>query len=872
MQAQQRQGMVLTGRILLLALAYVLAGRLALLLAIPPGFATAIFPPVGIALAAVLIWGYPLLLGVFLGSTLLNLSISADSLAQLGSGHLWVASGIALGTCLQCLTASWLIRRLLGFPNALVDERSIFMLLVLGGPLSCLLSASVGPWVLYQAGLIPGPALPFSFWTWWVGDSIGVLIATPLMFILFAEPRAIWRSRLTTVGLPLLLSCALMVAVFIRASETEQNERRQLFQGQARLISMTLQFRLQLYSQAVSSIERLHVASSRVGADDFRLFVTPILKDYPGMQALSWSAWVDDRQRPAFELAQRRQTAGFSIKQRDPSGNLVTAARKADYVPITFIEPLAKNRKALGFDLSSEPVRLAALRSAGSSDSSKMSAPVYLVQDHRHTGFLLIKAVYGRDYASKSPEGFAVAVVRMSDVVNHSLESYPRQEFQVQIEDVSTPQTRVLYSEPSSDLPDYAKRMVWQEDFEFGGRQLRLQIVPSMLYLQQAQSLQPWLVLTGGLLICALLGGFLLTMTGRAELIRDQVRQRTLELSAILDNAAEAILIFASDGRIEIANPAASALFGGSGSTLVGRQIRELLPSLKLSQAAILQAMLGQSCERMGRHVDGHQMELEISLSHYELPDRQRYICLLRDISTRKQIERLKSEFVSTVSHELRTPLTSIKGSLGLLDAGVAGELPERGRSLIQMALQNADRLASLVDDILDIEKLEFGQAGIQLNRCELQPLLREAVEHSQGYADSYRVHLQLDASQLPVGSAVMVDNLRLQQVIANLVSNAVKYSPRGGTVNIVATADSRQARVRVIDRGPGIPEAFRSRIFHKFAQADSSDTRVQGGTGLGLNICKTLLERMNGQIGYETELGVGSTFYFDLPLAGDGQ
>ena len=134
MQLQSRSDMAWMTRVLLLALAYVIAGRLALLLAIPPGFATAIFPPVGIALAAVLIWGYPLLLGVFIGSTVLNLSISVDGLAQLDPGHLWIACGIAFGTTLQCLTASWLIRRLLGFPNPLVDERSIFMLLLLGGP------------------------------------------------------------------------------------------------------------------------------------------------------------------------------------------------------------------------------------------------------------------------------------------------------------------------------------------------------------------------------------------------------------------------------------------------------------------------------------------------------------------------------------------------------------------------------------------------------------------------------------------------------------------------------------------------------------------------------------------------------------------
>ncbi len=871
MQLQPRSGMTWMTRVLLLALAYVIAGRLALLLAIPPGFATAIFPPVGIALAAVLIWGYPLLLGVFIGSTVLNLSISVDGLAQLDPGHFWVASGIAFGTTLQCLTASWLIRRFLGFPNPLVDERSIFMLLILGGPLSCLISASIGPLTLFQAGIIPAAALPFSFWTWWVGDSIGVFIATPLMFIAFAEPRLIWRSRLTTVGLPLLLSCALIVAVFIRASAAEQSNRRHFFQEQAKLMSMTLRFRLQLYGQAVSSIEHLHMASRHVDADDFRLFVSPILKDYPGILALSWSAWVIDTQREAFERDQRRQTGSdFAITTLDEAGHVIPAPRKAEYAPVTFIEPLAENRRALGFDITSEPDRLAALSSARASNLAKMTVPINLLQgNHHEPGFLLIKAVRGRNQSQSSLQGFAVAVIRLSDVINRALGSYPRRNFHIQIEDIGTAQPKVLFNEAGSSVPDYAEAMIWRERFEFGDRQLRLQIAPSAYYLQQSQSFQPWLVLASGLLICSLLGGFLLTLTGRAELIRRQVRQRTLELSAILDHAAEAILIFANDGRIEIANPAAAELLGAPRAALLGREIGDFLPGFNLNHPKVLQAMFGQRCDRMGRHSDGHQMELEVSLSHYELPDRQRYICLLRDISARKQIERLKSEFVSTVSHELRTPLTSIQGSLGLLKAGVAGTLPASINDLVEMALQNTLRLASLVDDILDVEKLEFGQVGIELSRCALLPLLQEAVAHSQGYADSYHVRLQLDTAALPPETMVMIDNLRLQQVIANLISNAVKYSPQGGVVSIHASHHHDQVRVSVSDQGPGIPEAFRARIFQKFAQADSSDSRQQGGTGLGLSICKALLERMNGQIGYDTELGVGSMFFFDLPCAG---
>ncbi|MDO8695817.1 MAG: CHASE domain-containing protein [Pseudomonas sp.] len=862
----------LLGKILLLALAYVIAGRLALLLAIPPGFASAMFPPAGIALAAVLIWGYPLLLGVLLGSTLLNLSVGGP----LSLSALLVAGGIALGTTLQCALGGWLIRRWVGFPNPLTDERSIFLLLLIGGPLTCMLSASVGVGTLYANQLISAAQAPASWLTWWVGDSIGVLIATPLMFILFAQPRALWRSRLSSVGLPLLIGSAIMVLLFIRSSVGEEENLRSRFHQQSKLIATAIKAHFELYSHSVQSIERLFAASQQVSAQEFSAFVANLPSSYPGVRALSWSLLVSQAQRPAYEAAMIAQGyPGFSISQRNAAGNLVSASPRDFYAPVTYIMPAAGNSQALGYDLASEPIRYAAMQRARDTGEATMTAPISLVQDpQQEPGILLLYPVYqgatrpsGLAERRQALQGFATAVVRISNLINTALSDYPADDFQLQLIDNTDAAPAVIYGAIEDSFPAYARPLVWQESWPVAGRNLQLSIAPSKSFLQRNQSRQSWAQLVGGLLLCSLLGGFLLSMTGRADQVRRLVKQRTLELSAILENVAEAILIFDQQGHIERSNPAASQLFGYHAGLLLTQPLDALLPTLHGQVEARLPALLGNDIEVQGRHADGHPLQLEISLSRFALPGRQLYICLLRDIAARKQVEQLKNEFISTVSHELRTPLTSIKGSLGLLAAGVFGQLPAPAQALVDIAQSNSERLVSLVNDILDIEKFEFGQLSIELTDTDLRPLLQQALELNRGYADSFEVQLQLDDSALPAHLRVAIDSQRLQQVLSNLISNAVKFSKPGGRVEISARLLDGHVEVAVRDYGLGISDEFRPRMFQKFAQADGSNTRNRGGTGLGLSICKTLMARMHGQIGFHSVPGEGSTFYFSLPL-----
>jgi len=218
------------------------------------------------------------------------------------------------------------------------------------------------------------------------------------------------------------------------------------------------------------------------------------------------------------------------------------------------------------------------------------------------------------------------------------------------------------------------------------------------------------------------------------------------------------------------------------------------------------------------------------------------------------------------VSHELRTPLTSIRGSLGLLAGGAAGEISHAAKKMIDIAYKNSERLTRLVNDILDIERIEGGKLAFQMTSLDLMQLVEQVLEANSGYGEQFGVTFVLTGNV--AGARVQGDADRLTQVLTNLLSNAAKFSPAGGTVEVAVTRQDRQLCVSVSDHGPGVPAAFRARIFGKFAQADGSTSRQNAGAGLGLSIAKAIIERHGGRIDYTSELGQGATFFVDLPAA----
>ncbi len=271
-----------------------------------------------------------------------------------------------------------------------------------------------------------------------------------------------------------------------------------------------------------------------------------------------------------------------------------------------------------------------------------------------------------------------------------------------------------------------------------------------------------------------------------------------------------------------------------------------------------------KNLETTFRKKNGSEIEVLIAGEIVQIGQENRLLFVAHDISKQKEMDRMKGEFVSTVSHELRTPLTSIKGSLGLIKSGTVGEMPPQMESMLDIAYKNSDRLVLLINDILDMEKIEAGQMDYRMRRLDLVSTVRHAIQADSGFGEEYGVEIAI--SEVPANAYVEGDEIRLAQVLSNLISNAAKFSPVGGRVEVGIDKIGESYRVLVNDNGSGIPDDFKDKIFDKFSQSDSSDTRKSGGTGLGLSIAKAIIERHRGSIDYTSEVGKGTTFFFSLP------
>lgn len=366
--------------------------------------------------------------------------------------------------------------------------------------------------------------------------------------------------------------------------------------------------------------------------------------------------------------------------------------------------------------------------------------------------------------------------------------------------------------------------------------------------------------------------GSMIDITHRKQVEAD-LRDSEGLMRAVVDSTVDGIMTMDETGAIQSFNRSAEVMFGYDRPSIVGKNVGTLLSELDRSHLSIqlprfIASDVAKAVERerelKGHRKDGSVFPVEMSMARIIVKEKIMLTCIVRDIAERQKIDRMKREFVSTVSHELRTPLTSICGSLGLIAGGAMGEVSGQVRQLINIAYNNSERLIRLINDILDIDKIESGKIAMAMRVQPMMGLIEQALEENRGYAEQYGVRFEL--AQRPIDVDVDVDSDRFMQVMANLLSNAAKFSPREEVVNVDVVVEAGEVRVSVTDHGSGIPETFRDKIFQKFTQADSSDTRQKGGTGLGLAICKALIECMNGTMGYKTEINRGTTFYFSLP------
>lgn len=357
-----------------------------------------------------------------------------------------------------------------------------------------------------------------------------------------------------------------------------------------------------------------------------------------------------------------------------------------------------------------------------------------------------------------------------------------------------------------------------------------------------------------------------------ARQAEEAIRRSEGQLRAMVEEAPNAIVIASLDGHIVQANRAVEQLFGYPVEEVVGQKVEMLLPERYRKDhvglrngfaTAPASRPMGVGRELFARHKDGSEFPVEISLGSFETAEGQMVAATIIDITERQKIEKMKDEFVSMVSHELRTPLTSIRGALGLLAGGILGKVSRKGSRMMEIAISNTDRLVRLINDILDIERMESGRIKMEREAVALGELVQQSAEVMQAMADKAGVTLQVST----VEEQLWADPDRILQTLTNLLSNAIKFSPEGGVVRITAERRDGEILIEVRDKGRGIPADKIEHIFERFQQVDASDSRDKGGTGLGLAICKSIVLQHGGRIWVESEYGRGSSFFFTLPV-----
>jgi PAS domain S-box-containing protein len=332
-------------------------------------------------------------------------------------------------------------------------------------------------------------------------------------------------------------------------------------------------------------------------------------------------------------------------------------------------------------------------------------------------------------------------------------------------------------------------------------------------------------------------------------------------LSSLIKNLPVGVITLSENGLVSAVNSGIIELFGYQESELVGKELRFLFPDLATDLDD--ENLPLKSWEFGVQRKDGVERTVELTLRSYNFSDRPLTLAAVHDITERRELEQLRQDFLNMVSHDLRSPLQGVKLSQELLLRGSLGELPDKAKQTIQKAERNIERMIDLINDLLDFEKLQYGQLEFDIESLQLYESIEASIEVLQAVAGSKQVQIHCNDCKIQV----LADKRRLMQVLVNLLSNAIKFSPASGVIEIAAESNDGMALVKVIDQGPGIAHADQTKVFEKFRQLSDGQSPQKEGTGLGLPICKSIIEQLGGKIGVESNVGKGSTFWFTIPL-----
>jgi len=661
----------------------------------------------------------------------------------------------------------------------------------------------------------------------------------------------------------------------------------------------------------IKSIVAFYNGSSYVSNNEFHTFINHISKNGESINALKWIPVISaDKRRDYVASVQKKGVPSFRIIEKNKQGKNVIAGKRDVYYPVYYVVPFEGNEGAHGFDLGTNPVLLAALNKARDSTENVTTGLIKLVQSkEKNEGVLVFSPVYTKkltrntiDERRQNLQGFSVAVFRLSNLVSGVFTS-SKNTLKVKAAGIDiylydkSGEDKLLYIHHSRARAKEKAPLLTIEQahigihvshsFVVGGRMWTLVLKPISTLFSKSSSGLTILLLVISILMTLLATFYFISIARRTKLIEIEVEQRTHDLNeavqiasnkeqrirAIVDNSGDGIITLSEDGVIYTVNPAFENIFGYSKEEVVGEVFNKFLPDVENVNNKLIKNIdfeklkhTSETHEVSSLRKNGDDILLELTLSSVIIAAKKMFIIIIHDVTVSKETEKMKAGFISTVSHELRTPMTSIKGSLSLLLSGAICELPDSAKTMLDVAYNSSERLIRLINDILDIDKMLSGKMTYTMESQDLLVLLKDSIESNFGYTEKKGVNLILKTDLAHAN--VIADSDRLMQVVTNLLSNAAKFSTEGADIIVGLEHDNNQYRVSVTDTGKGIPEKFRDKIFERFSQVDSSDSKEIYGTGLGLAISQSIIIEHNGYIDYDSIEGEGTTFYFYIPEA----
>lgn len=858
--------------VLAVAILNLVVGRLCLLLAVGPSYATAVFAPAGIALAVMLIFGTRVWPGIFLGAWALSPALGDSALTSTT-----ISFSIAAGSTLQAVVGAWLIRRAVGFPTPLDDERSIAKFFILGGPVACTISATWGMATVKTAG-IEIDNLLYDWTTWWVGDSIGVMIFAPLLLICAGQPREVWRPRWLTVGVPLAIAFGVVVSLYYYARENAESDTRLEFNHLADTIHGALASKTNSYRESLNSIVGLYQSSVRVDRSEFRLFVERTFARQPGITAIGWvpripsEAWRQHEQETRQEALQdsdeavSRALEQYRVKQWQANDTWTPYEKMTanEFYPVHFIEPHRNNEAALGIDLGSNPARLAALQRARDTGQPIATAPIQLAQEvEGRLSLLLIVPIQVKGLPQETVQnrrdnlsGFVSGVVRLHEVVESAVDPFDLALVQISLLDNSPDQSqpRLLYGQSPEEVDKAATpeqiRLRSVSEFDVGGRSWQLQATPSTLFMKTAHNRELWGELAIGFLFTVSVVISTLLVTGRKRQVELLVAERTNELRVVrfaMDHMADSIFWINDQGRFFDVSRSACEKLGYSREELLSMYVWDIDPDYPRARWGANRGQLREHGRMLfeSRHEkkDGQIFPVEVSTGYMAFLGEDYLCAIARDITDRKNSEnRLKSdeEFLRSLldlqERERRTVALEIHDgfvqyavgaqmqaeALRPDDDGAAPTPLKMVISLLKKAINEGRGMIS------DLRPMVIDESGIV-----------SAIEHL--LADERKRGLDVDFAH-----QVLFERLdpMLESAIFRIVQEAlnnVRHHSRTSQAIVRMTQEGDQLSITIQDDGVGFdPEQISHDRFglrgireraHLFGGAADIESRPDGGT-----------------------------------------